>query len=312
MSVYELQTASGGATVRPVGMDRDQGVPQAYAGHIIKFLAGHNFLYALVDSTSMAERDIYGASQGSGEFGGGPMVSGTLATAEDEYRIWYSMNKSVYYVPLPVTLDNPVLVSTSKFNAQSENITPWFDADNEVETKLGAEVTGLYEKMTDDEYIILDYALDGDDDTWTNMTNDDFPDGKIDKNGEFVFEFASGSGVSFTNIRFRETLYRRTSGDNPELYAPDRRWLRLSYVLLLTPKYGFKARIDCSRNYRFRNTRQMVAALRAAERTQTMGNFTFRDQGSSENHRVRIANMSGAEIGGRRSQGVFDLTLIAP
>jgi hypothetical protein len=347
MSVYELQTASGGATVRPVGMDRDQGVPQAYAGHIIKFLAGHNFLYALVDSTSMAERDIYGASQGSGEFGGGgmwngiipdstgfsyvarwdgyswsivhlsdsadtPMVSGTLATAEDEYRIWYSMNKSVYYVPLPVTLDNPVLVSTSKFNAQSENITPWFDADNEVETKLGAEVTGLYEKMTDDEYITLDYALDGDDDTWTNMTNDDFPDGKIDKNGEFVFEFASGSGVSFTNIRFRETLYRRTSGDNPELYAPDRRWLRLSYVLLLTPKYGFKARIDCSRSYRFRNTRQMVAALRAAERTQTMGNFTFRDQGSSENHRVRIANMSGAEIGGRRSQGVFDLTLIAP
>jgi hypothetical protein len=342
MGVYEID---GGGNVRPMGLDRDQGVPQAYAGNIVQLIPGHNFLYAVVNATnaSAAAREGWGAVQGGGEFVMGglgntvipentgfsyvarwdgygwsivhlssstdtPSLGGAVLTGQDLHRLWFSMDKTVKYVPLPTTLDNPLVVSTSVFAAQSENITGWFDADNEVETKLGAEATGFYEKMSDDEYITLDYGLDGDDDTWTSLTNDDFPDGKIDKNGEYKFIFAEGEGVAFQSIRFRETLYRGSTTTK----APDRRWLRLSYVKLLTPKYGFTVQVDCRRNYRFRTARAMVQALRAAERVQTMGSFSFRDQGASESHRVRISKMPGREIGGREQKGVYELTLIAP
>ena len=341
MAVYRLDAQSG--EIMPIGLDRDQGVPQEYAGNIVKLIAGHNFLFALVDATETASRDIYGAVQGGGEFGGGglwnaiiregtgysyvarwdgygwsilglsstsatPIIAGDVATAGDEYRIWFGMDRVVNYIELPTTLDNPVLVSTSKFAAKSEHISPWFDHNNEVETKLGVDFTGFYEKMTDDEYITLEYGLDGDDDTWIALINDDFPDGKIDKNGEYIFEIGSGAGVAFKAIRTRETLYRGSTNT----LAPDRRWLRLSYVPLLVPKYAFTVQVDCRRNYRFRNTRAMVAALRTAEKSQTMGNFSFRNQGSSENHRVRINRMPGAEIGGAKKAGVFEVSLVAP
>lgn len=341
MGVYELDGVSG--SVRAIGLDRDQGVPQEYAGNIVKLLAGHNFLYALIDATTTGARDIFGATQGGGEFGGGglwngvivedtgfsyvarwdgygwsvvhlsvvggtPIIAGSISTAEDKHRIWFGLDKTVFYVPLPTTLDNPVLVSTSQFAAKSEHISCYFDHDNEVETKLAVEFTGFYEKMSADEYMTLDYAFDGDDDTWTNMTNTDFPDGKIDKNGEYIFELASGAGIAVKNIRTRETLYRGSTITN----APDRRWLRLTYVALLVPKWGFTVRVDCTKNYRYRNARAMEEALKTALATQTMGNFTFRNQGASENHRVRIADMPGAEIGGRRQKGVFNVSLVAP
>ena len=40
--------------------------------------------------------------------------------------------------------------------------------------------------------------------------------------------------------------------------------------------------------------------------------FQFKDSNGSETYRVRIWSMEGAEIGGRNSAGLFDVTLVAP
>jgi hypothetical protein len=341
MGVYQLNTRDG--SIVPMGLDRDQGIPQEYAGNIVKLVPGYNYLYAFVDATSNAGRDLFGAVQGGGEFGvgalgntvipedtgfsyiarwdgygwsivhlssvtGTPMISGTVATAEDQHRLWFSMDKSVFYVPLPTTLENPLVVSTSTFATQSENITGYFDHNNEIETKLAALITGFYEGMSDDEYITMEFAYDGADDTWTMLTNDDFPDGQIDKNGEHKFLFASGAGLAFTNVRLRETLYRGSTNT----LAPDRRWLRLSYVPLLEPKFAFVATVDCRRNYRRRTAKALDDALHAAQDSQTMGVFTFRNQGSNQEHRVRITDMPGTMVGGKRHKGIYDVSLVAP
>tara|TARA_Y100000310_G_scaffold40670_1_gene38136 strand:- start:4278 stop:6152 length:1875 start_codon:yes stop_codon:yes gene_type:complete len=337
MAVYQYKTGSVAAEITPMGLDRAYGVPQAYAGNIVKLLRGHNFLYALVDATDTLERTLFGG-EGAGGLGDAviydntgysavfrwdgygwsvvylstsadtPIRAGTVCTADDNYRLWFGIDNTVFYVPLPVTLENPVEVSASTFAASFENISPWFDADNEVETKLAAEVIGYYTSMSANEYFKVYYGTDFDDDTWTLLTNSDFPDGQIDRNGEATFELASGAGVAFKAIRFKEEGYRGSTNT----LTPDRRWLRLSYVPLLATKWGFKTRVDCSRNYRFKTAAALQSALKTAKSAQAMGEFTFKNGNGSETHRVSIADMPGVEVGGRKNEGVYDVTLVAP
>ena len=90
------------------------------------------------------------------------------------------------------------------------------------------------------------------------------------------------------------------------------RWIRLSYIKLLTPRDGFTVKIDCSRNYRFQTARALLSALKTAQSTQTLGAFTFKNGNGGESHRGRIATLNGVEIGGKRSQGIYEATLVAP
>ena len=337
MLIYKFDIGSDGPTIMPIGLDRDDGVPPAYSGHITKLLAGHNYLYALIDATDEGTRDLYG---GDGDTGTGnailipatgfswvarydghgwsivhvgtssetPILAGTLATANDAYRIWFGVDNTIKYADLSVSLENPTAVSTSKFAASSENITGWFDNNESTATKLGIELNGLFSSMTDDEYIMIYYGLDYDEDTWTLLTNTDFPLGKITTSGQADFVFGNyDEGIAFKSIRFKEELIRGSTNT----LAPDRRWLRLGFLPVLPVRWGFTVRVDCRRNYRFRNKKAMTLALKAALETQTMGAFQYRDGNGAESHRVKIIDMPGAEIGGKEHEGIFDVTLLA-
>jgi len=333
MALYEHKPPD----VNFVGLDRDYGTPVDYQGSIVKILPGHNALYALVDATLALNRDLYSGGEGnnvtiydnegySGVFrwtpppeGGWsvvhlsgaattPISTGVIATADDIYRLWFAMDSKVWFMPLQVTIQNPLEVATYEYGASSEHITPWFDKDNSVSDALAYAVSGFYEAMSSDEYIMLSYGVDGDDDTWTLLTNSDFPDGQIDTNGEVEFELVSGAGLSFKSIRFKEELFRGSTTTK----SPDRRWLRMAYIKLLEPKYGFSVRVDCARNYRFKSARTLTANLDSALKTQTLGVFQYKDAGASETHRVRISDKKGVEVGGKRSKGLFEITLVAP
>ena len=317
-----------------VGPDRDSGLPGTYRGNIVKLLAGHNDLYALMDATSTLGQDLYPA----GEYGdvqiydnvgfscllkwngtawsmvylsgsdATPLLAGAVCTADDEYRLWFGVDGKVFYLPLQVSIQNPIEITDFLFGAASEHISPWFDADQATMTKLGTKANGYYTGMSATEYIKLYYGLDYNDDTWTLLTNATFPDGKIDADGEAEFTFASEAGIAFKAIRFKEELVR---GSDVAL-SPDRRWLRLSYIKLLDVKWGFTLKVDCSRNYRFKNARSLLSSLKTALETHTLGEFTFKNGNGSESHQVRIANMNGVEVGGKRSEGLYELQLLAP
>lgn len=333
LAIYQYVT-SNPATVTLVGPDRDYGLPSDYRGNIVKLLAGHNALYALLDATAADTQDLYPA----GQYGdvqiydnvgysavlkwdakgwsvvwlsgvaATPLIAGTVATADDIYRLWLGVDGSVSYMPLQLTITNPLEVADFTFGASSEHISPWFDADNSVVNKLAVTARGYYKGMAATEYIKVYYGQNYDDDTWTLLTNATFTDGQIDADGETEFTFASNAGLAFKAIRFKELLYR---GSDSAL-SPDRRWLRLSYIKLLDVKWGFTVRVDCSRNYRFKTAKSLLSSLKTALETQTLGTFTFKNGNGSESHQTRIANMTGIEVGGKRSEGQYDVTLIAP
>jgi hypothetical protein len=151
--------------------------------------------------------------------------------------------------------------------------------------------------------------VDYDDDTWTLLTNSTFTDGQIDATGETEFTFASGDGLAFKSIRFKEEHTRGTSSTK---VTPDRRWMRLSYRKLLSVRWGFTVRADLRRNYRFRTAKTMLNQLKTDMGTQTLGLFQYRDGNGSESYRVGIDNIRGAEVGGKKVRGLFDLSLVAP
>ena len=333
LAIYRY-VASNPAGVSLMGPDRDYGIPGDYRGNIVKLIGDNNAIYALLDATSADTQDLYPA----GQYGdiqdydavgfsavlrwdtkgwsvsylsadeSLALTTGVVSTADDIYRLWFAVDGSVSYMPLQQTIQNPLEISDFAFGASSEHISPWFDADNSVVDKLAVTVRGLYKSMTATEYIKLYYGLDYDDDTWTPLTNTTFADGQIDANGETEFTFASDAGLAFKAIRFKEELARGSSSN----VSPDRNWIRLTYIKLLDVKWGFNVKVDCSRNYRFKTARSLVSSLKTALDTQTLGAFIFKDGNGSESHQVRIANLSGAEIGGKRSEGVFEIQLIAP
>jgi hypothetical protein len=341
MSIYEYRTTP--PSVANIGLDKDGGLPSDYTGSVIKILRGHNYLYALVDATATATRDLYPAgefgditiydeegysaifrwtppteeSKGGwsvahlGEVAATALTTGVIATADNIYRLWFAVDGSVSFMPLQETLQNPKEVAQFPFALTSTHDSSWFDADNAVIDKLAIELAAYYEDMASDnqEYAMLYYGTDYDDDTWTLLTNDTFTDGKIDGNGETIFTFAYDAGIAVKAIRFREELYRRTA-DNTK--SPDCRWLRFKYIKLLSAKFGFTVQVDCSRNYRFQRSNAMLSSLKGAVAEKALGDFTFKNGGASESHKVRIFDMQGVEIGGKQSDGLFKLNLIAP
>ena len=342
MQVYRYTTSGQGASILEMGLDQNDGMPEEFVGHITKLIAGHNALYAFVDATSApltSTRTLFGAEGNGGLFDGvmsrkegystifrwsgfgwsvvyqgsatgNPVLEGAIGTANDENRLWFGIENTLKYVALPISLENPHEVSTSEFGASSTHKSFWFDNNESTETKLAAEVIGFFTGMTEDEYEKIYYGVDYDDndDNMTLLTNDDFPDGQIDSDGEAIFELASGAGVAFKAFRFREELVRGSTNT----LTPDRRWLRLAYLPTLKVKWGFTIRVDCTRNYRRRNKKAMEEDLKAALAAETMGVFQFRDGNSSETYRVKIFDMNAVVIGGKRHEGIFDVDLVAP
>ena len=335
LAVYKYVT-SNPAVVSLTGPDRDYGLPSTYRGSIIKLLRGHNALYAFVDATSELTRDQYLC--GDDEYGDlvfydnegysailrwdeqgwgvvylsgaatTPLTAGAVSTADDIYRLWFGLDSKVFYIPLQVSIQNPLEIADYVFAASAEHISPWFDADNAVIDKLATLVTAYAKETSATEYIKISYGLNYDDNTWTLLTSDTFTDGQIDSDGEAEFTLASLAGVAFKSIRFKVELARGST----TTVSPDLRWLRLSYIKLLTPKWGFSVRVDCSRNYRFKTAKSLLSSLKTALETQTLGAFQFKDGNGSETHYCRIATMNGVEVGGKKSEGVFDVQLIAP
>ncbi len=333
--VYQFISSSSPTQITPMGPDRDYGLPREYRGNLIQILNEHNNLYALLDASSETPRDLYSAAPGwetviysnegysallkfsglgwsvvkmSGS-GDAPATCALVANAYSSYRLWFAMGKKVYYIPLNINLQNPLEVSDYAFAASGEHIWPWFDADNSVIDKLALGVSVYAERTSADEYLLLYYGLDGDDNAWSLLTNSAFPDGKIDADGEAKFTFALDAGVNFKSIRFKAILYRGPDAAK----SPDLKWLRLDYIKLTSPRWQYSFTIDCTRDYKHHTRGTLLNNLKAAAETKTLGDFVYKTiDGTSNTAKVRILSMKGSEKSGRVTEGIYQISLLAP
>jgi len=336
-----LQVHEVGEDINVMGLDRDSGIPNDYNGSIIGLYAGHNDLFAIVDATKASTADeanlfiagAYGDVRivGSAYVGYSvvfkwrwatrswrPMYisesdatgasAGVICSADDEYRFWFAMDGSVFYIPLQTTIQNPLEVTDFPFSATMEHIEPNFDADNAVITKTGTRfgvyVTGTSATEYPMYYYRTDYATD-----WILLVNDDFPDGKVITDGEHEFTFASDAGLEFKAFQPRVVSVRGST----TTVCPDTRWMRLKYLKMLPVRRGHRVTIDCSRSYRNQTSKVMEDALWTALGTRTLGKFTFRNGNGSETHMVMLMPpFEGAAVGGRSRKGVYKALLVSP
>ena len=333
MGLYHY-VSSNPAVVTPIGLDRDYGVPTEYSGNIKALAKGINALFAMVDASNTVQSELLTSGYltdmlmpgdlgfswiARWDTGGwrafwisgdeeGPITTVCVCSADGEYRLWFGQNEKVFYIPLDADLYNPLEMALFEFKASGEHITPWFDADNAVIDKLAVTVIAYATDVSVTDYIKIYYGTDYVDSSWTLLTNTTFADGKIDSAGEARFTLASDAGVVFKSIRFKIELVRGTT----KTISPDLRWLRLSYIKLLDTKWSFSMVIDCSRDYRDRKASALLATLKTAAETQTLGEFIYRNNGSTETRHVRVANLQGKEVTGKNKGGLYSISLIAP
>jgi hypothetical protein len=326
--------------ITPVGPDQNYGLPGNYRGNIIKIIPGQAHFYALIDATSALARDTYLAnyqhaygniaihdnlgfsallkSDSLGNRVGRwsvvytssstarPAKDAVITTADGNHRLWFAADDKVHHTALQLAKTNPLEDSSHEYATSAEHITPWFDANRATASKLAARVTGYINGTSATEYITVDYGLDYDDDTWTNFTSTTFTDGQVDADGEFEFTFASSAGRQFRAIRFRVTLKRGTASTK---VTPDLHWLRLSYTKQLEARYGFRFKADCSRNYRNRTAKTLLAQLEVAENTKTLMAFAYNNV---DTHYVQFLPMSGQDGVALDDKGIRDVVLVAP
>jgi hypothetical protein len=331
---------SGDPSQGLMGLDRDDGILGNYRGSIVDLVPSQHELFAILDATSTLLQELYPAatSPGSGNVYGDvqiydsegysgvfrwngvawyiihlagasatPAKTGSVSTSDGINRLWFAIDSNMYYMALQDTLQNPKEISTFEYQLSGEHIATWFNARNEVITKTAARFNIRVEGMSSTETVKVYYGLNGDDDTWTLLTNSDYTDGIINTDGTHEFTFAIGLGVEFESIRFRYVLVRGTVSTK---VSPDIRWTRLSYLKQLTVRYGWRLRVDCSRNYRRKRASTLEAALKSALGSGIMGPFSFK---KSESHNVMvIPPFQGTEIGGPKDEGVFDIIVVAP
>ena len=333
LAIYRMAVNSNVVVITPVGPDRDYGLPSDYAGNIIRVIGEHNAMYALLDATTEMARTLYTAgyvvdsvfydNQGYSAVlkwnGAGwsvawvsgsadaPIRHGCISSSDGQYRLWFAVDRTVYRMSLNKNLQNPLEITGFPFGSTCTHIWPVFDADAATVDKTALKASAYASGVSATEYIKLYYTANYGT-SWTLLTNTTFPDGQIDVVGEAEFTFASDAGLSFKAIQFKAELYRGSTNT----LTPDLQWFRLNYMKIPDPEQTFNLIVDCSKDYRHKRASTLLANIKTAVETKTLGSFTYRTyRETSETFNVRILNMEGVTKAGRTKEGQYSLNLLA-
>ena len=327
LGVYAYDPQQG--VITGVGLDRDDGVPSEYRGNIVKLIAGHNALYALVnvdlqgeagvrslwqskDSTDsvFAESGIstYGAvfkytgrgwsvvivSNTSDESG----ATGAIATVGGVYKLYVGMATDLLSIVLNPDLANPLEIPTYNFNSTGSLIEPYFDADNATADKLAVRLTTYVTGLTGStDNVVVSFDKDYEDSFTTAST--------ITTNGETEYTFGSGAGLVFKSIRPKIVMTQAGIFDTPDV-----RWMRLDYLKLQSSKYAYDLTVTIPANGAYGNSAaKMLSNLKATIESQVLGVFEYRHDGIIDKQ-VRVYRMEGEESSGEDGAARYKLYLV--
>mgnify|MGYP005819267795 FL=1 len=329
LALYEY-TPGAGATLRTVGPDRDDGMPNERRGTIKYTNGSHNDLLILIDSTSAAANDfdmfvadsVNDAQVIDPDVGVSTMAAwdrrgwqilwesdanteaattSHISFAHAGYRIWWAHNRRVHYQALPVDIINPNEQSDFAYASGAVTDWPFFQVGQE-NTGLALRVRAETADCTSTETVKIEYATDFDDSSFTTL-------GTIETNGITTYDFPNSTtptGTEFRSIRFRATFARSAN----RLLSPTLIGLTFEWRKKLAAQYGWQVTLDLSKPYGGRSPQALRAALVTAAASTTLLEFTYReDTGNSRNYYVDVVDQTGLEHTGRDETGVAALTL---
>lgn len=186
-----------------VGPDRDDGIPQNYQGATRSLAGTHTELMLLIDGSNTSGTSDFTAggtftdgihtSQRLGSGGGLSSImsfneigwefewtsttAGQVSTANllvsntyNSYRLWWGSNETIYFMTLPVGIENPNQVANTQREPSSTTQEPWFDAgvDNQTRTALSWIIDSNHPSTS--ETITLKYQLDFDESDSATIT----------------------------------------------------------------------------------------------------------------------------------------------
>lgn len=326
-AIYKFINGANSAVVTLVGPDRDHGLPSDKRGVIKQLIGTHNDLLAILDSTTApGSLDRWGSGQspviepstgfsvilGWNELGwevkwlGGSSDKaidyGYVSNAYSKYRLWWAHNERIYYMALPVDIVNPSEVSTFSYATSAEHETPWFNAGQAEIDKLALRLKVECQDMTSSETLTISYGLDYST-SYTQL-------GVITADGVTTYDFPNSTtptGKTFRAIRFKiqgvrgSTIFR----------SPDMVSLTFEYRKKLPALWGHTVEVDMTNDYGGRTSKELRAALLSAIESNTLVEFTFRDDtGNTRNFYVDIASASGVEQTGIDERGKSTLLLV--
>ena len=346
LAVNQYSIDSDRAVVRPVGPDRDHGLPSNKRGSIVQILPSHNELLILVDAvTAGSQGSVFmsevpgnsdhldpdsGVSHIMGWDGLGweskwesedetvRITNAHVSNAYNDYRIWWAHNQRVYHMDLPVNIINPTYVTDMAFASSGNLETSDFTGGQSEVDKLAVRLRVEVEDASSDETVIMAFALNGSA-SYTTLTNTYSSDvnssGEITSDGKASYHFPSvtaPTGTDFRSIRFKTSLARgNTTTNSPKVLKIDLEWRKKLPAL-----WGHEVVIDLTKPYGGSSSEQMFENLRTAIEANTRSSFSFRtrdanDAGDSNPYLyyVDILGATGIEQSGNNFSGELTLFL---
>ena len=327
-AIYKYQTGSNTAVVSLVGFDRDHGIPEAYAGQVIKLVGTHNDLIAFVNADTSVSYSVFATGRQASGFGGSStVVSGTGAStilgfndtawevkwvganntgltashvgfAYNEYRMWYGVGSDLYWIELSPDVINPEQTTGFEYDTGGGVLeTPWFDGGDAAGNKTAIALRAITSSCSASITVQISYAVDFNE-SYTSL-------GTITTNGTTTYDFASGVGVEFSSIKFKVTLASNTSATSPDLNLIELRWREK-----IPPKYGFSITIDAAKSFRGSSPKQILDNITTVINTNTLVPFTYKDNDSDRTYYVDLVAASGFEFTGLDERGQIQVQLV--
>ena len=342
MSVYEYTPGEIGGRVRLMGPDLHDGLPADNQGIITGMIGTHQELIVIIDGADTATTDsdqllmeatdgihtsmtintglgfptVLGWNTRGWEIKHQDSVGGTgvskymlVTNAYDSYRLWWATATVVHYEFLPLGIENPNQVATTRREASGYWLMPWFDA-NAVHTEKTALVWHVdASSPSTAEKITLKYAINYDDNDSALVTL-----GVVDRDGDFAFampNITSPTGVPFRSIRAKLELER-----GPNIFStPDVKKVALVYKPTLDTMWGWQVTLDLSRDaegYTPKQQRDYLfgSAKAALANGRKLHPFTMKDDNDGTNvYWVFIANAEAQETAGYSDDAIWSVTL---
>ena len=351
LGIYKYINGNNNAVVTVMGPDRDDGLPSTYRGTVKQLVGTHTELLAAIDATtspgavsSTSIPWMYGATAGmnahsspviaagsgqssiiawndtgwetkwvAGSGNTGKAINDMLVTnaGKGDYRLWWGFDGKVYHQLIPFDVTNPSQLSATdgtdyQYETEGFHETPWFDAQQSDVDKLALKLKVEVEDASSNETVAVQYALNYSD-TYVDM-------GTVTSTGTTTYTFGSSLGTAFRSIKFKLTLSRESGTTSAIMKkTPDVVSLALEYRKKLDAKYGHSVEVNLNKTYKGKTPKQLRAALVSAIESNTLNEFTFRDDsGGDRNYYVDVTSATGIEYTGYDERGSSRITLVEP